>query len=101
MYQPGSHRRKVIQDFSSTFLLRCMPYFPREKDSVVLSLVDREIEFCVHLRFDYSPLVGHFIFIFTLLVKKNSSYGIRTHVPTCQKVTRLPTELPGRPVYGV
>ena len=22
--------------------------------------------------------------------------GIRTHVPTCQKVTRLPTELPGR-----
>ena len=21
--------------------------------------------------------------------------GIRTHVPTCQKVTRLPTELPG------
>ena len=22
--------------------------------------------------------------------------GIRTHVPTCEKVTKLPTELPGR-----
>ena len=28
-YQPGSHRRKVTQDFSSTFLLRCLPYFLR------------------------------------------------------------------------
>ena len=26
-YQPGSRRRKVTQDFSSTFLLRCVPYF--------------------------------------------------------------------------
>ena len=24
-YQPGSHRRKVTQDFSSTFFLRCVP----------------------------------------------------------------------------
>ena len=24
-YQPGSHSRKVTQDFSSTFLLRCSP----------------------------------------------------------------------------
>ena len=24
-YQPGSHRRKVTQDFSPTFLLRCVP----------------------------------------------------------------------------
>ena len=24
-YQPGSHRTKVTQDFSSTFLLRCVP----------------------------------------------------------------------------
>ena len=31
MYQPGSHRRKVTQDFSSTFLLRYMPlFFSRE-----------------------------------------------------------------------
>ena len=26
-YQPGSHRRKVTQDFSHAFFLRCMPYF--------------------------------------------------------------------------
>ena len=26
-YKPGSHRRKVTQDFSSTFLLRCVLYF--------------------------------------------------------------------------
>ena len=24
-YQPGSYRRKVTQDFSSTFFLRCVP----------------------------------------------------------------------------
>ena len=24
-YQPGSHRRKVTQDFPSTFFLRCVP----------------------------------------------------------------------------
>ena len=24
-YQPGSHRRKITQDFSSTFFLRCVP----------------------------------------------------------------------------
>ena len=35
MYQPGSHRRNVTQDFSSTFLLRCMPLFFSEKDSAV------------------------------------------------------------------
>ena len=30
-YQPGSHRRKVPQDFSSTFLLQCVPqFFSRE-----------------------------------------------------------------------
>ena len=30
-YQPGSHRRKVTRDFSSTFFLRCVPqFFSRE-----------------------------------------------------------------------
>ena len=33
-------------------------------------------------------------------MRKNPSFtGIRTHVPTCQKVTRLPTDLPGRPEH--
>ena len=31
MYLPRSHRRKVIQNFSSTFFLRCVPqFFSRE-----------------------------------------------------------------------
>ena len=31
MYQPGSHRRKVTQDFSSTFLFGgCLSFFSRE-----------------------------------------------------------------------
>ena len=30
-YQPGSHRKKVTQDFPSTFFLRCLPqFFSRE-----------------------------------------------------------------------
>ena len=47
-YQPGSHRRKVTQDFSSTFFLRCVPsFFSREGFSHCFSLVDCEVEFCV------------------------------------------------------
>ena len=38
-----------------------------------------------------------FFFFFFFLVRKIPVTGIRTHVPTCQKVTRLPTELSGRP----
>ena len=35
-YQPGSHKRKVTQDFSSTFLLRWQGLnFSREKDSAI------------------------------------------------------------------
>ena len=42
----------------------------------------------VHLRFNRFPPVGHFYFYF--LSEKNPVYRDRTHVPTCQKVTRLP-----------
>ena len=48
-----------------------------------LSLVDREVKFCV-LRFDRSPLVGHFIFYF--LVRKIPFTGIEL---TSQRVRRL------------
>ena len=47
MQQPGSHRRKVTQDFSA-FLLRCLPsFFIARRTQPSLSLVDREVEFCV------------------------------------------------------
>ena len=43
-----SHRRKVTQDFSSTFFLRCVPKtFLARRIEPFLSLVDREVEFCV------------------------------------------------------
>ena len=47
--------------------------FSREKDSAI--------------PFVKSTLVGHFFFFFS---EKNPVYWDRTHVPTCQKVRRLP-----------
>ena len=46
-YQPGSHRRKVTQDFSSTFFLRCVPqFFFARRIQPFLSLVDCEVGIC-------------------------------------------------------
>ena len=45
-YQPESHRRKVTQDFSSTFLLRCLPsFFSREGFSRSFPSSTVEVEF--------------------------------------------------------
>ena len=47
-HQPGLHRRKATLDFSSTFLLRCLPlFFYRRWIQPSLSLLDREVDFCV------------------------------------------------------
>ena len=45
-YQPGSHRRKVAQDFSSTFLsaVRALIFLAR-RIQPFLSLVDRVVDF--------------------------------------------------------
>ena len=54
----------VTQDFSSTFLLRCMPlFFSREgfSRSFLSSTVKSNF---VYYRFNRSPLVGHFYFYF-------------------------------------
>ena len=58
VYQPEYHRRKVKQDFSSTFFLRCIPLFLARRIQTFLSLVDREVEICVH--FNRPPHVEHF-----------------------------------------
>ena len=64
----------VTQNLSSTFLLRCVPlFFSREGFS---------------RSFPSSTVKSN--------CGKISFTGIRTHVPTCQKVTRLSTELPGK-----
>ena len=99
MYQPGSHSRKVAQDSSSTVLLRCMPlFFSREGFSRSFPSPTMKSNF-VYLRFNRSLFVWHFYFYFYFLVRENPSYdtGIGTHVPTCLKVARLPTEQPGQP----
>ena len=61
-----------------------------------LSLVDREVEFCV-LTINRSPPVGHFYFGFLVFSEKNPVCQDRTHVPTCQKVTRCLLSYRGRP----
>ena len=78
---------KFTRDFSSTFLLRCVPsFFSREgfSRSFPLSTVKSNLRFINH-----SPLVGHFLFfIFYFFVRKNPSLcddtEIRTHVPTSE-----------------
>ena len=53
-----------------------------------LSLVDREVEFwCTNELIVLHPL-GIFILGFLVLIEKNPVCRDRTHVPTCQKVTR-------------
>ena len=44
-----------------------------------------------------SPPVGHFYFGFLVFSEKNSVCRDRTHVPTCQKVTRCRLSYRGRP----
>ena len=55
-----------------------------------LSLVDREVEFCVLTNY-------HFYFGFFVFSEKNPVCRDRTHVPTCQKVTRCQLSYRGRP----
>ena len=63
-YQPGSHRRKVTQDFSSTFFLRCVPsFFSREGFSHSFPSSTVKSNF-VYSRFNRSPPVGPFYFYF-------------------------------------
>ena len=91
-YQPGSHRRKVTQDFSSTFFLRCVPlFFSHEGFSHSFPSSTVKSNFvCFHL-------LGIFFFIFLFFSEKNPVCRDRTHVPTCQRLHGT-SELPGRPV---
>ena len=62
-----------------------------------LSLVDREVEFCVLTILIALHPLGIFIFIFLFFSEKNPVYRDRTHVPTCQRLHGI-SELPGRPI---
>ena len=50
-----------------------------------LSLVDREVEFCVII---VPHPLGIFVFCFLFFSEKNPVCRGRTHVPTCQRVMR-------------
>ena len=60
-----------------------------------LSLVDREVEFCVLTILIVLRPLGIFSFSFSFFSEKNPVCRHRTHVPTCQKVTWLPLSYRG------
>ena len=80
------HRRKITRDFSSTFLLRCMPlFFLREGFSRLFSSSTVKSNF-VYQRFNRSPFVGHFFFFFFASEEKSRLPGSEL---TSQRVRRL------------
>ena len=98
VYQPESHRWKVIYRISHprSFCDACL-YFSREKDSAVPFPRRSWSRILCTNDLIVLHLLGIFILFYFLVRKKIPVIGNRTHVPMCQKVTRLPTELPGRP----
>ena len=83
-YQPGSHRRKVTQDFSSTFFLRCVPsFFSREGFS---------------LSFPSSTVKSNFVFSQFLFAQKFCYTKFRYTVVCVRLEKNLNSERP--PVRG-
>ena len=78
-----------------SFCGACLNFFSRQGFSCSFLTSTVKWNF-VFLRCNRSLLVG-FFFSFSFLRGKIPVTGIRTHVPKCQKVSRLPTEPPGRP----
>ena len=65
----------------------CALIFLARRIQPFLSLIDREVEFCVLTNdFNRSPPVGHFILFFRFLVRKVPFAGIEL---TSQRVRRL------------
>ena len=78
----------------STFLLRCLPFFfVARRVQHSLSLVGREVEFCVPTRKSLSTVA-------CCARKKTRLLRNLNPRPNRQKVTRLPTQPPGRPVLS-
>ena len=100
--QPGSHRRKVTQDYSSTFFLRCVPsFFSREGFSHSFPSSTVKSNFVYYNDLIVLHPLGIFILFFSFFSEKNPVCRDRTHVPTCQRVIiRGTSELPGRPAFN-
>ena len=75
-YQPGSHRRKNTQDFSSTFFCGACLNFSREKDSAIP--FPRRLWSRILCTNDLIVLhsLGSFILFFSFLVRKIPFAGI-------------------------
>ena len=102
-HQPGSRRRKVPQEFFffffSAFLLRFLPsVFIARRIQPSLSLVDREVEFlCTH-----DMIVLHLLGMMLEKIPSSCVTAPRFELTSQrQKVSRLPTEPPGRPYLSI
>ena len=97
MYQPGSHRRKVTQDFSSPFLQRCVPHFFLREGFSNHSFPSSTVK--SNFAILCTPLVGHsyFLFIFLFLVRKSRLPGSNSSCPNVSEGYEVTSELPGRP----
>ena len=83
----------VTQEGHTGFLIHPLSavhalFFLASRIQPFLSLVDREVEFCVLTILVVLHLLGIFIFVFYFFNEKNPFCRDRTHVSTCQRVTR-------------
>ena len=80
-YQPGSHRRKLTQDFLSTSSAARALIFLARSIQPFLSLVDREVELCVYYfqHAHFIPIVG---------VGKERRIGVGRSTPVAQLAPR-------------
>ena len=81
--EEGGHTGFLIHFLSA---VRALIFLAR-RIQPFLSLVGREVEFCDDLIVLH--MLGIFIYLFLSFSEKNPVCRDRTHVPTCQKVTRL------------
>ena len=85
------------QDFSSTFFLRCVPlFFSREGFSPSFPSSTVKSNF-VHQRFNRSPPVGHFYFLFFKFLVRKSRLPRWNSRPSVSEGYMVSSELPGRP----
>ena len=86
-YQPESHRRKITQDFSSTFLLRCLPFISlARRIQPFLSLVDRELTTILIVSTFLLVYLLDFFFFFPFSEEKSQLTGFEF---TSQRVRRF------------
>ena len=82
--QEEGHTGFLIHLFSA---VRALIFLAR-RIQPFLSLVDHEVKFCVLTILSFSTRWAFFVLFFSFFSEKNPVCRDRTHVPTCQRVTR-------------